>query len=520
MMLRRATILVMFLWVTQTRSEFSHHILPAPIICGGQFPTSEYNELSCMSSCNLENFAGEPFNITLYDQLHDTSVVMAYCKKVRMQQTFTKTWSFSTFASDLTVVALSPTFAECKMAWDAKCKDSECLIKPDPIVPVYYYASSHEVIQEGIVIEAHKYNTVVKIKAEDQIMIDGEFHPYAKGSLYMQDKMTWVMWNPKAEEKCELTPTVSTQCIFTIKGMLNCDSLGIVINASSAVAATVCGQTSGVLIDNLGVVFKFGHFGQQFKTPSFPITRMDSSDAIEELIMAVQLSSQVLRSETCVRSCLGHDGTRVLENAEFFGDKIVSNRSGVLKLCRYQPTCKLTLPIRICFGTSLVRVKCGVASYWWSLDTLEADTTYYCASHVAEKERAQLIVNGRALEMNSSGIFLSGNVSKSSFYDFVPKNSYTVVSHESLKETLANRNSFSTPWEKSHSSSKTESYNVFVAAWNGITGFLQHVTLILTVLGTLIGLIFGYMLLKQVFPLRRATDYKYGHELQTFPIFA
>ncbi|AYD37623.1 putative glycoprotein [Cytorhabdovirus caricae] len=515
-----AIVMMILLCSMKTRSEFSHHILPAPIICGEQFPTSEYNELSCMSSCSLENFAGEPFNITLYDQLHDTSIVMAYCKKVRMQQTFTKTWSFSTFASDLSVVPLSPTFDECKMAWDSKCKDSECLVKPDPIVPAYYYAASHEVVQEGIVIEAHKYNTVVKVKAEDQIMIGGEFRPYAKGSLYMQDKMTWVMWNPKAEEKCELAPTVSTQCIFTVKGMLNCDALGIVINASSAVSATVCGQTSGVLIDNLGIVFRFGHFGRNFKTPSFPITRIDSADAIEELIMAVQLSSQVLKSETCVRSCLSHDGTKVLEDAEFFGDRIVSNRSGVLKLCRYQPTCKLMLPIRICFGTSLVRVKCGVASYWWSLDTLEADTTYYCASHVAEKEWAQLIVNGRALELNSSGIFLSGDVSKSSFYDFVPKNSYTVVSNEGLKETLARKNSFSTSWEKSHSSSKTESYNAFVAAWNGITAFFQHITLILTVFATLMGLIFGYVLLRQIFPPRRATNYKYNQELQTFPIFA
>ncbi|DBA37019.1 TPA_asm: G [Ficus alphacytorhabdovirus 1] len=75
------------------------------------------------------------------------------CRKLRMEQSFTQTWTFSTISGELRLTQLDITLDECKSARDQNCPAGNCNVRePDSIPPEYHYASTTTVSVDVITL--------------------------------------------------------------------------------------------------------------------------------------------------------------------------------------------------------------------------------------------------------------------------------------------------------------------------------------------------------------------------------
>ncbi|AYH53272.1 putative G protein [Trifolium pratense virus B] len=378
------------------KGDFNHSVGPLAI-CSLQMEDARAYAESCYRLCTRDREPSAHGFVDLYSETSQKGGPdVIRCTKVRIEQTFTETWSFSTISSEPTRTMLDVTRAECDNEIKSICPKSNCYVKaPNSLEAEFHYASDTVVSKDYIelmtlpsgldYLEEHLRITPA---------LGGESYPASDGQAFLGKAL--LLWDPNFESPaCPFTSVQRHGCDRYDKpaDLINCRRSRFVIpNLTDTVELK--GHCKGIRRAPSGLLWqwtdvsKSGFPGSKRLALTLPAA---SETGLEALRYQVAEALDVIDEDMCQTQCeildlvLRADRKREVLT-RIGGSYMVISKSGYLRRCHPAIGCKLVKPHMFCGGPNRVAVSCSGKVFMWNPQKSYLESDMDCPRHTKDSK--------------------------------------------------------------------------------------------------------------------------------------
>ncbi|QRX38980.1 glycoprotein [Chrysanthemum yellow dwarf virus] len=313
--------------------------------------------------------------------IHQTEVegpMVVECLKVRLTQTFTQTWTFSTIKSEMSRVVLQADIDECKKELSKRCPTYNCRSRePDTLDEEYHYGSTTTKSRDMILLYSSK-SALFYNEGQQHISPAGAQSSFlAADKKGIKDKLVF-LWDEDVE---------ITSCPYRLVGEYGCDRFKdseedfyscnggrIAVTPRKGNPDVLSSLCPGLKLSEEGFMYTMTKGeAKSSKTGRLSINVMSSAAESEDtsyLRHKIQQMAKKLDSDICINQCeilsleaRVSNQTRKLVRSGLDSYLILPN--GTAQYCNPLHGCKLPSKIVYCGNPSRISIICsGVTRYW------------------------------------------------------------------------------------------------------------------------------------------------------------
>ncbi|DBA37093.1 TPA_asm: G [Ocimum alphacytorhabdovirus 1] len=336
------------------------------------------------------------------------------CSKVKLTQTFTMTWTFSTMKSEPTHEFLPVSGAECEEAIKTNCPDRKCNHREkDSLEEEYHYASDTTKTETTISLI-----TMSSIIARDGDVIKisplsaTKFVDVKEGGL--KEDLKVYTWNSGYDLKScpyESTQRYACDSYEGTDGMpyYMCSGGRFSVTPVSKEEPDLTSVCPGLKQSHEGFLYsKADSQANQDKHSRLSITKTQDMDANTDYLRhKIQQIATHLDSEICHNQCeilslesrVSKEDSRILRiGLDYFK---TTEYSSSLVVCKTLHGCRLSEPKTFCGNPPRVGVSCTHISGLWDPTTVELSTGGICLKPDLD-ERLHVSVGGRLYSVDDN----------------------------------------------------------------------------------------------------------------------
>nr|AZB50443.1 glycoprotein [Rice stripe mosaic virus] len=408
-MMRISVFLLMLCWLPVSLTFFDKSHIPITT-CDKNLMSPIPWRTYCIEECGIRNVIGDKLDLFIYNRSDSGKVQLADCRKYKIRQTFTKTWTFSTFKGAIETEELMPNYAECESTWRDLCNSGPCSTTT-PVIPEEYHWAS-DTTKEVIYVSIDAYQKTVAFQdpsGDIQLLVHGVIIDGSQSGYVQPSKDLITMWDKvELQDECPWSTGNSLSCSTSDEGIsYYCAGKGLVLTNISTVTDTRCDNNPHLMTSGHHVIFRV----KKASDPNATLSRtaqivLDRGSEEAEIVDSVNKALLDRDSIRCASSCLAFDYT--ISKPQMFGNQLALPYKGSFLPCNILPNCRVVFPVKYCSSPPMILVECTGTMTWWNITGDYTIRPTYChMNQSATKIKTSIsfmTTNGRVL-VNESGAY-------------------------------------------------------------------------------------------------------------------
>lgn len=364
--------------VSKDEADLVHSLSPVAA-CNMNLPINVYSKLDdCHKKCSLAPRSKDKLQITL---LKDTAELkgpmIVRCTKVKIEQMFTETWTFSQIMSEPTFTTLSVSDEECQKQIREKCPKMNCNVKrPHKLEPEYSYASDVTKKETFIELIAHpssllqvdSITKVIPVGTHDEFKLDDKKF-VGRDEAYYWDTIEY-------GSSCPFTEGLKMGCDkvdYEGSDFVICGSGRFAFKYTDAKPLTGVCKDKGMKITSGGILFSESSSVDNKDYKSQKLSMKSSAALTGDAETARVLSNNAilhLDADVCALQCdlasvevkLGRSSVGLVQIGSEY---ILLSPKGYGYQCNALTYCTLVKPYTFCGSPASLLIRCNGKNYYW-----------------------------------------------------------------------------------------------------------------------------------------------------------
>ncbi|DBA37212.1 TPA_asm: G [Triticum alphacytorhabdovirus 1] len=364
--------------VSKDEADLVHSLSPVAA-CNMNLPINVYEKLDdCHKKCSLAPRSKDKLQITL---LKDTAELkgpaVVRCTKVKIEQIFTETWTFSQIMSEPIFTPLSISDEECQKQITEKCPKMNCNIKrPHKLDPEYSYASDVTKRETFVELVAHP-SSLLQVDSITKVIPVGtkdEFKLEDKKFIGRDEAYYWE--SVDYGNACPFKEGLKMGCDkvdYEGSDFVICGSGRFAFKYTDAKPLTGVCKDKGMKITSGGILFSESSSVDNKDYKSQKLSMKSSAALTGDAETARVLSNNAilhLDADVCALQCdlasvevkLGRSSVGLVQIGSEY---ILLSPKGYGYQCNALTYCTLVKPYTFCGSPASLLIRCNGKNYYW-----------------------------------------------------------------------------------------------------------------------------------------------------------
>ncbi|DBA36982.1 TPA_asm: G [Chrysanthemum alphacytorhabdovirus 1] len=346
-------------------------------ICEDKAANVETMLQTCYERCRKPPQPKHSYMVTVHQSdVKNGGPVVVECRKVTIEQTFTKTWLFSTVASEPRSSSSPASEGECAETISRMCPSMDCHVRePHNLDGEYHYASD-TVITKTFITAMSMPSSLTTEGSEIRVMPLSSERSFPLSARRGSSSVGTYIWKDTTiSDSCPFTPATKYGCDYyddrpEDKHMV-CARGGFALTMWKYIA-DIYPKCEHLMISKEGIIYNFsdsdnlqrysqrvGLTNLQYKTEDTESFRSKMNHILSNMDSDMcMMQCEVLSLEARIK----RDSAKLLKIGS---DIILLEPNGTGIACRPAYGCRLAKPHSICGGPPRIGLECtGVSGYW------------------------------------------------------------------------------------------------------------------------------------------------------------
>ncbi|DBA36930.1 TPA_asm: G [Arctium alphacytorhabdovirus 1] len=372
------SIVILLVSVGGCMGAFFNATIGPYAICDTKAANIESVIQECYDRCRKPPQPKHSYKITVHQSdIRNGGPIVVECKKITMEQTFTKTWLFSTMASEPRLTSIPSTETECRETIAKMCPSKDCNVRePHNLDGEYHYASD-TVVTKTFITAVSMPSSLTTDGPTIQVMPLSSEKSFPMSAGTGTSSVGLYVWQEKdLGDKCPFLPAAKYGCDYYDNRPEDkhfvCARGGFTLTIKRYLKDAYP-KCDGLVLSSEGIIYNYSdsdNLNQWSQRIGLTNTQYKAEDT-ESFRSKMNHVLSNMDADMCMMQCemlslearMRRDSAKLLKIGSYM---ILLEPNGTGVACKPAYGCRLAKPYVMCGGPPRLGLECTGSSGFWN----------------------------------------------------------------------------------------------------------------------------------------------------------